>query len=256
MEKAFIKALQNALLVVEKKSVSSVLSKVMLESKKGQLFVKAANLKTYFTAIVPARINQEFKFLVEPKDLLNTLKSLRSFSIDYKDEKLLIKNDKSEYVFDTYDIYDFSEFPSETYKNGINLPFSLLSSAIKKVSYGIAKEKEYMLLDYLYVHDYEKSLRFIGSDGLKLGMYEFSPFDGKLEIFTHRSSLKVFEKGLFNSDKVTIVDDNGYLYFFIDDTTIAVKKPEGEYADYISVFERLNPRYKIFIPKSKFIEVL
>ncbi len=256
MEKAFIKALQNALLVVEKKSVSSVLSKVMLESKKGQLFVKAANLKTYFTAIVPARINQEFKFLVEPKDLLNTLKSLRSFSIDYKDEKLLIKNDKSEYVFDTYAVYAFPEFPSLPYKNGIKLSFSLLSNAIKKVSYAVANEPDYKLLDYLYVHDYGKSLRFIGSDGLKLGMYEFSPFDEKVEFFIPKSALKIFEKGLFNSDKVTIVDDRSYLYFLIANTIIAVKKPEGEYADYVSVFERLNPRYKIFISKSKFIEVL
>ena len=245
---ALLKPLQAVIGIVERKQPLPILSNVLIEKKGHTLSFVATDLEiqiaTQITDITQnspdAAITVAAKKL---QDILRVLPEESKVTLDVKDNRLIVKVNKSRFNLQTLPAQDFPKvLEKKEYAEKIQISQNQLKSLLSLVQYAMAQQDiRYYLNGVLLVIDAEH-LKLIATDGHRLA-FTSAKLDktyAKREVILPRKTINELSKLLADTDeKITFELAENQVRMKFSDIILTSKIIDGKFPDY----DRVVPNY-------------
>lgn len=261
----FLKGLQIAQNVADRKSTMPIAANVLLECREGALHIGATNLVVSVRARVEAKIEEEGGITTSAKTIFDVVKSLP------EDPELRISFVRSETNFADIAVgkvrfqivgmshEDFPKLPEPGKISFRKVNARELSGLISKVFFSISPEETRPHLNAAFVEADEGVLRMVSTDGHRLSRAETS-VEEKFKLASgvlipRRGVLEIKRLVEAEEGEVEIALGSGHLFLRNDYVTMAVKLSEEKFPPYEEVIPRDLDK-KIVLLRSSFAEAL
>jgi len=242
-----LKPLQVVVGIVERKQPLPILSNVLIEKNNSSIRFIATDLEIQISTQKALESDTESASVtVSAKKLLEILRILpdeSKVSLDLKENKLLIKSNKSRFSLQTLPAQDFP-LVSDQLENAskIDLKQGLLKKLLGLVQYAMAQQDiRYYLNGVLLVIE-NKTIRLIATDGHRLA-YASSSLENeysKHEVILSRKTVNELSKLLSDSDELICLElAEKQVRLSFTDVVLTSKVIDGKFPD----FERVIPDY-------------
>jgi DNA polymerase III sliding clamp (beta) subunit (PCNA family) len=251
--------------LLSRRSKIETLRNMLIEVNDNGVYVKTTDLGNFATFRIQTFHAGSGKFVVDGKQFIQIIKSLKdSVKVEY-DNILKISDTTGQtfqvktYPLDTY----YDKFPVITPSLTYSINANILAKAIDKVSYAINKDKDNerrTSFNYLIINGLDNKTDFVATDGYRLALYSPSSvyFSGRVKI--HRDAVKIlniFLKGV-KSDDVKIGADGECICFKTDNWEFITIDTCLTYPDYqylISSYDNMKFN-EFYIDKELYISNL
>lgn len=243
-----LKPLQLVIGIVERKHTLPILSNVLIEKGADSIRFTATDMEIQITTIVDKTFkdNEISAVTVGGKkiqDILRVLPDQNQVSIEIKENKAIVKSNKSKFTLQTLPAQDFPKLSDQLENsNKVVLSQNKLKKLLESVQYAMAhQDVRYYLNGVLIVVDNSK-LRVVATDGHRLA-YNECAMEGnnqKHETILPRKAVTELCKLLNNSeDTVQLEFTPQQVKITFSDVVVVSKVIEGKFPDY----ERVIPKY-------------
>lgn len=242
-----LKPLMSVIGIVERKQPLPILSNVLIEKSPGELRFVATDLEIQITSkLSTEKITSNEAITVSAKKLQEILRILpesSDISLDSKDNRLLIKSNKSKFNLQTLPANDFPLVSDQLEKTTkIELSQKLLKKLLSNVQYAMAQQDiRYYLNGVLMVVD-GKNIRLIATDGHRLA-YICEQTDQnyqKQEVILSRKTVNELLKLLGDTDESVLIElAEKQIRISFGNISLTSKVIDGKFPDY----ERVIPKY-------------
>ena len=234
--------------IVERKQTLPILSNVLIEKEADNIRFTATDLEIQITTQIKNSFqgNDIQAITVGGKkiqDILRILPDQSKISIETKENKAIVKCNKSKFTLQTLPAQDFPKIASQ-FENPKKIILSQLQlkNLLESVQYAMAhQDVRYYLNGILLIIENNK-LRAVATDGHRLA-YNETAIEGlpeKIEIILPRKAVTELCKLLTNADeKITLEFTPQQIKAVFSDITLITKIIEGKFPDY----ERVIPKY-------------
>ncbi|MBK9161391.1 MAG: DNA polymerase III subunit beta [Nitrosomonadales bacterium] len=248
-KETILKPLQVVIGIVERKQTLPILSNVLIESHDNKIRFTATDLEIQITTTIDVNSEkgQSSSITVNGKklqEILRVLPEQSKISIDVKENKALIRANKSRFSLQTLPAQDFPKLSNqlEGAKN-IVLMQKELKNLLLSVQYAMAQQDvRYYLNGVLLILDGNR-LKAVATDGHRLA-YNSGIVEGafeKNEIILPRKAVIELSKLLADSeDSVEIEFSKQQVKATFSGVTLITKVIDGKFPDY----ERVIPKYE------------
>lgn len=240
---------------LEKKDSSSITSHIYLEVLNNKLIVKATDYEIGLETIVETISNfEDGKTTVNGNNLLGIIKRLKNEDIilDYSNNHLNIKQNKSTFKLPTYDA---NEFPSiNKYEDLKSLDISTINfiNSIKKITPAIDNNNPKFELNGALLDIKSQKINFVATDTRRLALSYLENITNKeTQIIIPKKAIVEIQKLFLDNAKISY--DNTNLVIQNNNTTFFTKLINGKFPDY----ERIIPsslKYNFPLPKNILVE--
>lgn len=243
-----LKPLQTIIGIVERKQTLPILSNVLIEKESDNIRFTATDLEIQITTLIKNSFqgNETLAITVGGKkiqDILRILPDQSKVSIETKENKAIVKCNKSKFTLQTLPAMDFPKLP-DVFENSkkIVLSQTQLKSLLESVQYAMAhQDVRYYLNGILLIIENNK-LRAVATDGHRLAYNEVQ-IDGtheKAEIILPRKAVTELCKLLSSSNEsITLEFTTQQIKAIFSEVVLITKIIEGKFPDY----ERVIPKY-------------
>lgn len=246
-KETILKPLQVVIGIVERKQTLPILSNVLIEKTSNKIRVTASDLDIQITTFIDYPTpNEEGSITVAGKKLLDILRILpdqSKISIETKENKAIIKCNKSRFSLQTLPVEDFPKLNDrlENTKK-ISLSQAKLKSLLDSVQYAMAQQDvRYYLNGVLLIVENNK-LKAVATDGHRLA-YGEDTIDGnfeKNETILPRKTVAELCKLLSDTDDIVELEFTAQqVKISFSEVVLITKVIEGKFPDY----ERVIPNY-------------
>lgn len=247
-KETILKPLQTIIGIVERKQTLPILSNVLIEKEADSIRFTATDMEIQITTI----INKSFEgngisaLTVGGKkiqDILRILPDQSKVSIETKENKAIIKCNKSKFTLHTLPAQDFPKLSAQLENaNKIVLSQAKLKNLLESVQYAMAhQDVRYYLNGILLIIENNK-MKAVATDGHRLA-YNESLIDGdhkKHETILPRKAVTELCKLLSNSEEIIELEfAPQQVKAIFSDIVLITKIIEGKFPDY----ERVIPKY-------------
>ncbi len=247
-KETLLKPLQIVIGIVERKQTLPILSNVLIEKELGKIRFTATDLEIQITTTIETNTgsNEISSITVGGKKLQEILRILpdqSKISIETKENKALIKSNKSRFNLQTLPAQDFPKLNNQlTDAKKISLPQSLLKKLLLSVQYAMAQQDvRYYLNGVLLIIEGNK-LKVVATDGHRLA-FNAGVIEGnyeKQEIILPRKAIVELCKLLGDiNESVEIEFSTQQVKATFSGITLISKVIDGKFPDY----ERVIPEY-------------
>lgn len=261
----FLKGLQIAQNVADRKSTMPIAANVLLECKKGLLQVGATNLVVSVRAKGGAKVEEEGGITTSAKTIFDVVKSLP----DDPDQEILFT--KSETNFAEISVgkvrfqivgmshEDFPKLPEPGKLIFEEVDAQTLSDLVSKVFFSISPEETRPHLNAAFVEADGKTLRMVSTDGHRLSRAE-APVGNELKfnggVLIPRRGVQEIRRLVEGDDgKIEMALGEGHLFLRNDYVLMAVKLSEEKFPPYEEVIPKDLDK-KIVLLRTAFMEAL
>lgn len=243
-----LKPLQVVIGIVERKQTLPILSNVLIEKESGKIRFTATDLEIQITTTIETTTgNNELSSITvggkKLQEILRILPDQSKISIETKENKALIKSNKSRFNLQTLPAQDFPKLNSQLVNaKNIVLPQSVLKKLLLSVQYAMAQQDvRYYLNGVLFIVEGSK-LKVVATDGHRLafntgdiqGNYE------KQEIIIPRKAIIELCKLLGDTDDTVQIEYTPQqVKIVFSGINLTTKVIDGKFPDY----ERVIPKY-------------
>jgi len=244
--KDFIEMLERASFFTPKNSTLPILSNVFLEYADGVFSVFSTNLNDYSICIKYNNLISdvsEFSFIVNPFDVLKVLKGTKSIDIDFDLEEykftIILENDK--YDFSCLDKDNYPGKPEISDCKSLEIPCSILFDMLFRTSFAVSDEYLRPTMMGVYFDVKDRNFKVVATDGHRLGVAEYYPFESEFEIGTIVSKLVsdfFVKKCKKIRTNVKIFFGEEVTGFSFDNISLYSRVVEGQYPDYQRVIPK------------------
>jgi DNA polymerase-3 subunit beta len=243
-----LKPLQIIIGIVERKQTLPILSNVLIEKEADNIRFTATDLEIQITTLIKNSFqgNETLAITVGGKkiqDILRILPDQSKVSIETKENKAIVKCNKSKFTLQTLPAQDFPKIP-DIFENAkkIAVTQAQLKNLLESVQYAMAhQDVRYYLNGILLIIENNK-LKAVATDGHRLA-YNETEIDGdheKIEIILPRKAVTELCKLLNNSEeKIVLKFTQQQIKAVFSDVVLITKIIEGKFPDY----ERVIPKY-------------
>ncbi len=256
----FFELISQANSLIERRNVSPVLSKVLLQAEEQSLLIQATDQNNSLQGRVGAKVSHQGKAVIDAQSLYDILKELAEGDLELSeqsDKKMKLKQGPSLFHLLSSSARDFPVFPPFQMKNSFFINSAVLRNMLEKTSYcSSVDETRYHLTGVFFEITQSVSskegkdlcFRFVATDGHRLGLAEY-PCKVALEkgVIISRKGVQEIKKlvaGAGEKEDVEIMVEPPRILFRHKDTVLSVKLVEGEY-----------PNYHPLIPKESAVTV-
>ncbi len=247
-----LKPLQAVTGIVERRHTLPILSNVLLEAKNGETNLLATDLEIQINTLGPTTPTEDFRITTNAKKLQDILRALPEsalVSLDWADNRLVLKAGKSRFNLQTLPAEDF---PLMSVGDEISACFSIRQEAFKQmlsqVQYAMAVQDIRYYLNGLLMQTEGDQLRLVATDGHRLA-YSQTTIDADLPksevILPRKTVLELFKLLNAPSEPVTVELLNNQVRFRCGETVIVSKVVDGKFPDFNRVIPLDND--KIFL---------
>lgn len=243
-----LRPLQTVIGIVERKQTLPILSNVLIEKDSNLIHFTTTDLEMQITTtIINDHIDDANLSITVPakklQEILRILPDGNDISIETKDNKALIKSNKSRFSLQTLPVQDYPKLNNQLLNpNKITISQGQLKNLLLSVQYAMAQQDvRYYLNGVLLIIEGNK-LRTVATDGHRLaynsveviGNYE------KQEIILPRKTISELCKLLSDNDDVIEIEfSTQQMKTSFSGITIISKVIDGKFPDY----ERVIPKY-------------
>jgi DNA polymerase-3 subunit beta len=247
-KETILKPLQTIIGIVERKQTLPILSNVLIEKKDSDLRFTATDLEIQITTLttLPSPKGESLSITLGGKKILEILKILpdqSDVSIDVKENKAVIKCQKSRFTLQTLPPQDFPTIPDQ-FENSrkIALSQAKLKNLLESVQYAMAHQDVRYYLNGILLIIEKNKLKAVATDGHRLAYHDVE-IDGnheKAEIILPRKAVTELCRLLgSNEDLVELAFTAQQIKATFSGIELITKIIEGKFPDY----ERVIPKY-------------
>ena len=247
-KETLLKPLQIVIGIVERKQTLPILSNVLIEKEPGRVRFTATDLEIQITTTIETKVggNEISSITVGGKKLQEILRILpdqSKISIETKENKAMIKANKSRFSLQTLPAQDFPKLNSNLADaNKIILEQSLLKNLLLSVQYAMAQQDVRYYLNGVLLIIEGNNLKVVATDGHRLA-FNAGTINGnheKQEIIMPRKAVTELCKLLGDTNEsVEIEFTTQQVKVSFSGINLISKVIDGKFPDY----ERVIPKY-------------
>jgi len=247
-KETLLKPLQIVIGIVERKQTLPILSNVLIEKEPGRVRFTATDLEIQITTTIETKVggNEISSITVGGKKLQEILRILpdqSKISIETKENKAMIKANKSRFSLQTLPAQDFPKLNSNLADaNKIVLEQSLLKKLLLSVQYAMAQQDVRYYLNGVLLIIEGNNLKVVATDGHRLA-FNAGAINGnheKQEIIMPRKAVTELCKLLGDTNEsVEIEFTTQQVKVSFSGINLISKVIDGKFPDY----ERVIPKY-------------
>jgi DNA polymerase-3 subunit beta len=242
-----LKPLQTVVGIVERKQPLPILSNVLIEKNNSNIKIIATDLEIQIATQQNIEMNsEEGTITVSAKklqEILRVLPEKSKISLEIKENKILIKTNKSRFSLQTLPSKDFPIITNQLDgATKITIKQGLLKKLLGLVQYAMAQQDIRYYLNGVLLLIEGNQVRLIATDGHRLA-YVCSPLEknyNKQEVILSRKTVNELSKLLTDSDEVVNLEvAEKQIRFTFSNIVLTSKIIDGKFPDY----ERVIPTY-------------
>jgi len=244
----FLKPLQIVNGIIERKQTLPILSNVLIEKEKNFIKFTSTDLEIQITTVIDTiKPDAEIQAVTvggkKIQDILRILPEQSNISIETKENKAIIKCNKSKFSLQTLPAIDFPKLSEELINaKKITLSQAQLKSLFESVQYSMAHQDVRYYLNGVLIVIEKNKLKVVATDGHRLS-YDESLLDNtyeKIETILPRKAVLELCKLLNNTEeKIELQFTAQQFKASFSDIVLVAKVIEGKFPDY----ERVIPKY-------------
>jgi DNA polymerase-3 subunit beta len=247
-KETILKPLQVVIGIVERKQTLPILSNVLLEKVTDKIKFTATDLEIQITTSMKINVTdkENLSITVGGKKILDILRILpdqSSVSIETKENKAIIKCNKSRFSLQTLPTQDFPRLNDQLENSKkIVLSQGKLKHLLESVQYAMAQQDVRYYLNGVLLIIENNRLKVVATDGHRLAYNEGAIDEkyGKQETILPRKTVTELCKLLGNSDDTVEIEISAQqVKVTFSEITLISKVIEGKFPDY----ERVIPSY-------------
>jgi DNA polymerase-3 subunit beta len=249
-KEALLKPLQTVVGIVERKQTMPILSNILIEKELGKIRFTSTDLEIQITTTIDAEEDDDTGRAAitvggkKLQEILRILPDQSKVSIEVKDNKALIKSNKSRFNLQSLPAEDFPKLNSSLQSdNKIVLSQPALKKLLASVQFAMASQDVRYYLNGVLLIVEDDQFRAVATDGHRLaynsitisGQYE------KLDIIIPRKAISELAKLLSDNEKdeIEIEFSAQQLKASFSGIQLITKLIEGKFPDY----QRVIPNY-------------
>jgi len=247
-KETILKPLQVVIGIVERKQTLPILSNVLIEKEPGKIRFTATDLEIQITTTIETKTGgSEISDITvggkKLQEILRILPDQSKISIETKENKALIKSNKSRFNLQTLPAQDFPKISHQlTESKKITLHQSLLKALLLSVQYAMAQQDVRYYLNGILLIIEENKLKVVATDGHRLA-FNAGVIDGiheKQEIILPRKAVIELCKLLGDTNEnVEVEFSTQQVKVNFSGINLITKVIDGKFPDY----ERVIPKY-------------
>jgi DNA polymerase-3 subunit beta len=261
----FLKGLQTAQNVADRKSTMPLAANVLLQCKEEKLFCAATNLMVSVLAELEAEVKENGGITCSARTFYDVVKSLP----DQSDLEITVettptnfaevKADKVRFQIVGMSDEDFPAFPQTDDLEFSSLDSNVVGDLFTKVFFSILPEETRPHLNAAFMESKEGVLRLVSTDGHRLSKAEASigdAFELEKPILIPRRGVQEIRRLLENTeDQFEIAVKGEYLFVCADSVTMAVRLNEEHFPPYDEVIPSDLDK-KVVVERTAFMDAL
>ncbi|OGS96322.1 MAG: DNA polymerase III subunit beta [Gallionellales bacterium RIFCSPLOWO2_02_FULL_57_47] len=247
-KETILKPLQVVIGIVERKQTLPILSNVLIEKDADKIRFTATDLEIQISTNINKTSSDQETFAItvggkKIQDILRILPDQSQVSVEIKENKAIIKYNKSKFSLQTLPAQDFPKLSNQLENaKKIVLSQTKLKNLLESVHYAMAQQDvRYYLNGVLLIIDNDK-LKVVATDGHRLA-YNEGKIEGKhekTEIILPRKAVAELCKLLSDSEDIVELEfTSQQVKAVFSDVVLVSKVIEGKFPDY----ERVIPKY-------------
>ena len=247
-KESILKPLQVVIGIVERKQTLPILSNVLIEKEADNIRFTATDLEIQITTIIKntSQGNEALAITVGGKkiqDILRILPDQSKVSIETKENKAIIKCNKSRFSLQTLPAQDFPRLRDQLENaKKITLSQTKLKNLLESVQYAMAQQDVRYYLNGVLLIIENHRLKVVATDGHRLAYNEdmIESEHEKLETILPRKAVAELCKLLRDSEEVVELEFTPQqVKASFSEIVLVTKVIEGKFPDY----ERVIPKY-------------
>ncbi|MCX7193824.1 MAG: DNA polymerase III subunit beta [Proteobacteria bacterium] len=247
-KETLLKPLQTVVGIVERKQTMPILSNILIEKEVGKIRFTSTDLEIQITTTVETDTDSDSSTAItvggkKLQEILRILPDQSKVSIEVKENKVLIKSNKSKFNLQSLPAQDFPKLGNQLVDpRKITLSQGTLKKLFASVQFAMAQQDvRYYLNGVLFVIE-DNIFRAVATDGHRLA-YNAIPIDAnsdKLEIIIPRKAIVELSKLLSDENEIIQLEFSGQqLKATFSGIELTTKLIEGKFPDY----QRVIPNY-------------
>ncbi|ANI90040.1 DNA polymerase III subunit beta [Arachidicoccus ginsenosidimutans] len=256
-----LKQLQQIGGVISSNTVLPILEDFLFEVSDKKLTVVATDLETVMRVQISVESNENGRFCVPAKILLDTLKALPDQPLTLNIESnfaIEITSDNGKYKIMGENPDNFPKDPSEENVNTFTIPSGVLLTAINKTLFAVSTDDLRPAMTGVYFELGKDNIQFVSTDAHRLVRYKrtsVSP-DETSNFIVPRKPLNVLKNVLpDNEDELTVSHTENHLFIKHKEISLICRLIDARFPDYKVVIPAENP-YTLIINKAAFASAL
>jgi DNA polymerase-3 subunit beta len=237
--------------VVEKKTTIPILSNILVETDKDQIWLTATDLELGIRCACPARIKKEGAGTIPARRLLDYVRLLPDADVQVKvaDNQwasLVCGRSRTRIAGMSRESFpELPEMPDEL----AQIPLSIVSQMIQSTIFAISAEESRFTLNGALLLLRENGLVMVSTDGHRLALIEknipmptlVAPFRALLP---KKAMTEILKLASDDASKTIVFSGNdNHLFFKIDKRTLLSRKLTGNFPDYERVLPKEHPHH-------------
>ena len=243
-----LKPLQVVIGIVERKQTLPILSNVLIEKTPGNIRFTATDLEIQITTNIDIEEIEKNTGAItlggkKLQEILRVLPDENFISIDHKENKAIVKSNKSRFSLQTLPVQDFPKLNNQLENPKIiSLSQNSFKKLLQSVQYAMAQQDVRYYLNGVLIIIEGNKLRCVATDGHRLA-YNSTTIDGnheKVELILPRKAVIELGKLLNESEEqVELEFSTQQAKVSFSGITMISKVIDGKFPDY----ERVIPKY-------------
>ena len=237
--------------VVEKKTTIPILSNILVETDKDQIWLTATDLELGIRCACPARIKKEGAGTIPARRLLDYVRLLPDADVQVKvadNQWASLVCGRSRTRIAGMSRESFPELP-EMPEELAQIPLSVVAQMIQSTIFAISAEESRFTLNGALLLLRENGLVMVSTDGHRLALIEknipmptlAAPFRALLP---KKAMTEILKLASDDASKTIIFSGNdNHLFFKIDKRTLLSRKLTGNFPDYERVLPKEHPHH-------------
>lgn len=239
--------------VVERKTTIPILSNILVETDKDQVWLTATDLELGIRCACPARIKKEGAGTIPARRLLDYVRLLPDADVQVKvadNQWASLVCGRSRTRIAGMSRESFPELPAMP-EELAQIPLAVLSQMIQSTIFAISAEESRFTLNGALLLLRENGLVMVSTDGHRLALIErnipLAGLTGAYRALLPKKAMSEILKLASDDDSKTIVfsGNDNHLFFQIDKRTLLSRKLTGNFPDYERVLPKEHPSFVV-----------
>jgi DNA polymerase-3 subunit beta len=239
--------------VVERKTTIPILSNILVETDKDQIWFTATDLELGIRCACPARVKKEGAGTIPARRLLDYVRLLPDADVQVKvaDNQwatLICGRSRTRIAGMSRESFpELPEMPAELAR----IPLAAVSQMIQSTIFAISAEESRFTLNGSLLLLRETGLVMVSTDGHRLALIEkqipMASLEGSYRALLPKKAMSEILKLASDDDSKTIIfsGNDNHLFFKIDKRTLLSRKLTGNFPDYERVLPKEHPYYVV-----------
>lgn len=239
----FLKGLNSVATALPSRSSLPYLTNVLLETDGDKLKLSATDLDTTVITTIPASVTTSGSITLPGKKLHEIVRELpeEEVRLSGTGNRITISCGQGSFSLSGSSSEQFPSLPSKSGVEPSVVPVDILSGAIRKTSYAVAKDDYRATLNGALLRIDSNGFEMVATDGHRLSCISLGSIksDNSITALVTQKALNLFAK-LSSDGDVNIRYQGSQISFEFDDTIIFSRTIDGEYPPYKKVIPTDN----------------